>query len=110
MQIRLGFLAASLALASAFNMPASFLPKSQLHSGRSSLRLRMTATEPAAAPQIGKRAEHFSASFAHPQPVEISKLLPTTNLISLHDFKIFVHKFAPSIFIFLVHTAGSRGC
>lgn len=74
MQIRLGFLAATtLALASAFNMPTSFLPKSQLHSARSSLSLRMTATEPAAAPQIGKRAEHFSASFAHPQPVTISK-------------------------------------
>jgi hypothetical protein len=68
--LKICLLAASALACSAFQAPASFPNTPQLRMGRcSTLPLRMTATEPAPAVQIGKRAEHFSASFAHPTPV-----------------------------------------
>ncbi len=69
--LKISLLALSaVACATAFT-PSTFLPNAQLQRCRPAINLRMTATEPAAPAQIGKRAEYFSASFAHPQPVGI---------------------------------------
>lgn len=66
--------ASALSCASAFQIPLS----GSIASARTNrvIGLRMTAAaEPAAAAEVGKRAEHFSAAIAHPQPVHQPMLM-----------------------------------